>query len=50
MQVDFAGLYVDIGNGYDAWAIDNGFTTYSDDPGRDAPCESQDPRAARCGP
>ena len=36
VQVDFAGLYVDIDNGYDAWAIDNGFTTYSDDPGRDA--------------
>jgi outer membrane receptor protein involved in Fe transport len=34
--VDFAGLVVDIDNGYDAWAIDNGFTTYSDDPGRDA--------------
>jgi len=36
VDVDFAGLYVDIDNGYDAWAIDNGFTTYSDDPGRDA--------------
>jgi outer membrane receptor protein involved in Fe transport len=36
VQVDFTGLYVDIDNGYDAWAIDNGFTTYSDHPGRDA--------------
>jgi outer membrane receptor protein involved in Fe transport len=34
--VDFAGLYVDVDNGYDAWAIDNGFRTYSDKPGRDA--------------
>ncbi|HLF11015.1 MAG TPA: TonB-dependent receptor, partial [Gammaproteobacteria bacterium] len=36
LDVDFAGLYVDVDNGYDAWAIDNGFTTYSDKPGRDA--------------
>jgi outer membrane receptor protein involved in Fe transport len=36
VQVDFTGLYVDIDNGYDAWAIDNGFNTYSDKPGRDA--------------
>ncbi len=36
VHVDFAGLYVDIDNGYDAWAVDNGFNTYSDDPGRDA--------------
>ena len=36
LTVDFAGLYVDIDNGYDAWAIDNGFKTYSDKPGRDA--------------
>jgi outer membrane receptor protein involved in Fe transport len=36
VQVDFTGLYVDVDNGYDAWAIDNGFNTYSDDPGRDA--------------
>ena len=36
MHVDFTGLYVDLDNGYDAWAIDNGFHTYSDDPGRDA--------------
>ena len=36
VTVDFAGLYVDVDNGYDAWAIDNGFTTYSDQPGQDA--------------
>ncbi len=36
VQVDFTGLYIDVDNGYDAWAIDNGLTTYSDDPGRDA--------------
>ena len=36
VSVDFAGLYVDVDNGYDAWAIDNGFNTYSDKPGRDA--------------
>jgi iron complex outermembrane receptor protein len=36
VTVDFAGLYIDIDNGYDAWAIDNGFNTYSDKPGRDA--------------
>jgi iron complex outermembrane recepter protein len=36
VNVDFAALYVDVDNGYDAWSIDNGLTTYSDDPGRDA--------------
>jgi outer membrane receptor protein involved in Fe transport len=36
LQVDFAGLYVDVENGYDAWAVDNGWLTYSDKPGRDA--------------
>jgi outer membrane receptor protein involved in Fe transport len=36
VHVDFTGLYIDIDNGYDAWAVDNGFNTYSDDPGRDA--------------
>ena len=35
-RVDFTGLYVDLDNGYDAFAIDNGFTTRSDKPGRDA--------------
>ena len=36
VDVDFSGLYVDVDNGYDAWAVDNGLNTYSDDPGRDA--------------
>ena len=36
VTVDVAGLFIDIDNGYDAWAIDNGFKTYSDHPGRDA--------------
>jgi outer membrane receptor protein involved in Fe transport len=36
VAVDFSGLYIDVDNGYDAWAVDNGFNTYSDDPGRDA--------------
>ncbi len=36
IDVDFAGLYIDVDNGYDAWAIDNAFTTYSDKPGKDA--------------
>jgi outer membrane receptor protein involved in Fe transport len=36
LRVDFTGLHVDLDNGYDAFAIDNGFTTWSDQPGRDA--------------
>ena len=36
LDVELAGLYVDVDNGYDAWAVDNGFTTYTDKPGRDA--------------
>jgi outer membrane receptor protein involved in Fe transport len=36
LQVDLNLLYVDVDNGYDAFAIDNGYTTYSDNPGRDA--------------
>ena len=35
-QVDFTGLYTDLNNGYDAFAIDNGLTTYSDNPGKDS--------------
>lgn len=35
-RVDLTGLYVDVNDGYDAFAIDNGFTTYSDEPGSDA--------------
>src|SRR5690606_3743010 len=33
--VGLSALYVDVDNGYDAWAVDNGFTTYSNRPGRD---------------
>jgi outer membrane receptor protein involved in Fe transport len=36
IDIDFSGLYVDLDNGYDAWTIDNGFTTHSDKPGKDA--------------
>jgi iron complex outermembrane recepter protein len=36
VEIDVTGLYIDIDNGYDAWAIDNSFTTQSDRPGRDA--------------
>ncbi len=35
-SADLALLYADFDNGYDAFAIDNGFTTLSDRPGRDA--------------
>ncbi len=30
------GLYIDMNNGYDAWAIDNSLTTLSDKPGKDS--------------
>jgi outer membrane receptor protein involved in Fe transport len=36
LKVGVAGLYADIDNGYDAFAIDNSFTMLSDKPGRDA--------------
>ena len=35
-QIDATALYIDVDNGYDAFAIDNSFTTQSDKPGRDA--------------
>jgi len=35
-RIDLSGMYVDQDNGYDAWSIDNSFTTRSDYPGRDA--------------
>jgi len=35
-RLDLTGLYVDQDNGYDAFSIDNSFTTRSDHPGRDA--------------
>jgi len=34
-RVDWTGMLADLDNGYDGFAIDNGFTTYSDRPGRD---------------
>ncbi|MEL7311736.1 MAG: TonB-dependent receptor [Pseudomonadota bacterium] len=34
--VDATLWYADFDNGYDAFALDNGFTTFSDSPGRDA--------------
>ena len=34
-QADLTGMFVDLDNGYDAWAIDNSFTTQSDQPGQD---------------
>ncbi len=36
LDIGLAMLYVDIDNGYDAFALDNGYTTLSDKPGRDA--------------
>ncbi len=35
-RVDLAALFVDIDDGYDAFALDNGYTMLSDRPGRDA--------------
>jgi len=36
-RIDLAGLYADIDDGYDTWAVDNnGNVTYSDKPGQDA--------------
>ncbi len=34
-QADLTGLYVDLDNGYDAWTLDNSFTTRADQPGQD---------------
>jgi outer membrane receptor protein involved in Fe transport len=36
LEVNIAALYTDIDNGYDAFALDNGYTMLSDKPGRDA--------------
>ena len=33
---NFAAVYADVDNGYDAWAIDNSSTVLSDKPGKDA--------------
>ena len=35
-RFEAAGLFADIDNGYDAFALDNGFTMLSDKPGKDA--------------
>ena len=36
VSVDFAALFTNIDNGYDAFAIDNSYTMLSDKPGKDA--------------
>jgi iron complex outermembrane receptor protein len=36
LRADLALMDVDLNNGYDAWSIDNRFTTQSNQPGRDA--------------
>jgi len=36
LRVDLALMDVDLNNGYDAWSINNSFTTQSNQPGRDA--------------
>ena len=36
LRADLAVMNVDLNNGYDAWSIDNSFTTLSNQPGRDA--------------
>ena len=35
LDAQLTAFHVDLDNGYDDFAIDNGFTTYSDNPGRD---------------
>jgi outer membrane receptor protein involved in Fe transport len=36
LTVDLTLMHVDIDDGYDAWSLDNTYTTYSNEPGRDA--------------
>src|SRR6266851_3341399 len=36
LRADLALMHVDINNGYDGWSIYNTYTTYSNQPGRDA--------------
>jgi outer membrane receptor protein involved in Fe transport len=36
LRLDLTALWVDLDNGYDAFAVDNSRTTQSDDPGRDS--------------
>ena len=35
-EINASALYADVANGYDAFALDNGYTMLSDKPGRDA--------------
>jgi outer membrane receptor protein involved in Fe transport len=35
-RADLTGVYLDVDNGYDAFAIDNDYDTFSDKPGQDA--------------
>src|ERR1700688_631383 len=36
LRADLTLMHVNINNGYDAWSIDNTYTTYTNQPGRDA--------------
>jgi outer membrane cobalamin receptor len=36
LEMNVAGLYTDVDDGYDAFALDNGYTVLSDKPGKDA--------------
>jgi len=36
LHLALTGFYIDMDNGYDAWAIDNSLTTLSDKPGKDS--------------
>src|ERR1700728_1585240 len=36
LRADLTLMHVNINNGYDAWSINNTYTTYSNEPGRDA--------------
>jgi outer membrane receptor protein involved in Fe transport len=42
LEVNLSALYTDIDNGYDAFALDNGYIMSSDKPGRDAQRSSGD--------
>lgn len=46
-QLNLTTMHVDLDNGYDAWANDNGFVTRTDDPGNDA--QRSDAVALRAG-
>jgi outer membrane receptor protein involved in Fe transport len=35
-KIDIAAVFADVDNGYDAFALDNGYTVLSDNPGKDA--------------